>query len=557
MNYYEEYNDTNNNDYGLLNYENSNYLINNNIVINNRGIYNDLVYIDNNKVVGIKKRSLSKISGILYLNKNTKYGFNSKNMPYYIFHPLNKKYPTFLVSSSLKTKIKTYITIIFNKWPCTSKYPYGQCTDIIGPINMCNNMYEILLYRYNLVYPKLKIAKNTIEQHKLNIIENIDYNVFSIDPKGCKDIDDALSINIDKKFVEIGVHITDVSYFINNLDFLLKNLCSSIYANHRQINILPDIYATNICSLLENTNRKCISVIFKFSHTYELLNYIIKETNVKIIKNFSYEEAEKIIKIKNNKYKYLLDLWDFMCNYDKSINDTHILVEKLMVLANHTVAKTLYNYDNTNTLLRVHIMTNISENNINHKLDKITNNYLKIRTYNSAVYSKNVIDPIHYGLNIDLYTHFTSPIRRICDIITHMNIKNYIKKKELVEISEESIIHINKINKNIKKLYNSYKIVDLLNKNPNKSNIKCIGYIIDFTINKFIIFIPELNIEYKVKYYNNNLDNLYNIIQKDDILEITSQNNSKKYSKFDLIDLELYFIMNEDNFENKIKIKIL
>ena len=101
-----------------------------NIIINNRGINNDIVYIENNKVIGIKKRNNSKISGILYLNKNTKYGFNGKNMPYYIFKPLDKKYPTYLVASSLKTKVKTYITITFSKWPTDSKYPYGQCNDI-------------------------------------------------------------------------------------------------------------------------------------------------------------------------------------------------------------------------------------------------------------------------------------------------------------------------------------------------------------------------------------------------------------------------------------------
>tara|TARA_B100001173_G_scaffold264610_1_gene239308 strand:+ start:920 stop:2602 length:1683 start_codon:yes stop_codon:yes gene_type:complete len=560
MNYYEDYTYTKNSEYGLLINKNNNYLINENTVINNRAIHNDIVYFENNKIIGVKTRNTAKISGILYLNKNTKYGFNSKNMPYYIFYPLNKKYPTFLVASSLKTKVKTYITIIFNKWPINSKYPYGQCMDVIGPINICKNMYEILLYKNNLIYPKLKIPKNIIETHKSYIIENVNYKVFTIDPEGCRDIDDALSINIYDTYVELGVHITDVSYFINDIYHLLYNLCSSIYGNHRQINILPDIYATNLCSLLENTNRKCISIIFKFSHNYELINYNIKLTNVNIIKNFSYDEAEEIIKNKNKKYKDLLDIWNFMSNYNKSITNTHILVEKLMVLANHKIAETLYKYDKNNTILRVHSNNENNykdKNNDIYNLDTITNNYLKIKTYNSAIYEKNVTKPTHYGLNINLYTHFTSPIRRICDIITHINIKNYLKKKEFLEISQQNLDHINKINKNIKKLYNEYKIVDLLNKYKDKTSILCEGYLIDFTLNKFIIFIPEFSIEFKIKYYNNKLDNLYTIIRGDDILEIEYENNIKKYNKYDMLSLELYFIENEDNFENKIKIKIL
>ncbi len=126
-----------------------------------------------------------------------------------------------------------------------------------------------------------------------------------------------------------------------------------------------------------------------------------------------------------------------------------------------------------------------------------------------------------------------------------------------MEISQQNLDHINKINKNIKKLYNEYKIVDLLNKYKDKTSILCEGYLIDFTLNKFIIFIPEFSIEFKIKYYNNKLDNLYTIIRGDDILEIEYENNIKKYNKYDMLSLELYFIENEDNFENKIKIKIL
>ena len=125
------------------------------------------------------------------------------------------------------------------------------------------------------------------------------------------------------------------------------------------------------------------------------------------------------------------------------------------------------------------------------------------------------------------------------------------------EISQQNLDHINKINKNIKKLYNDYKIVDLLDKHKNKSNIQSEAYIIDFTLNKFILYIPEFNIEYKIKYYNNKLDNLYTIIKAEDNLEIMYENITKKYNKYDLVNIDIYFIENEDNLEDKIKIKIL
>ena len=114
MNYSPEYININNEThitFGQFIVKNNTHYVNNTITENNRAIHKDIVYVKNNKVVNIKERNMSKIAGILYLNKNTKYGFNSKNMPYYVFRPLNKKYPKFLVASSIKNTSKNYIVI--------------------------------------------------------------------------------------------------------------------------------------------------------------------------------------------------------------------------------------------------------------------------------------------------------------------------------------------------------------------------------------------------------------------------------------------------------------
>ena len=551
---------------GYIIHKNNQYLVNNNIIENNRAIHNDIVYILDNKLINIKQRNSTKIAGILYLNKNTKYGFNSKNMPYYVFKPLNKKYPKFLVASSIKNTSKNYIVISFNKWPTDSKYPYGKCEKIIGPIGNYENECEILLYKHNLVFPKFKIPKSNIIQHQQSNSNPhaCDYNVFSIDPQGCKDIDDAISFNSYPDYIEIGVHITDVSYYINDLQHLLTHLGTSIYCLHKQINMIPDIYATDICSLLENTYRKCISIIYRFSHNYELLDFDIKLTNVFITKNLSYDKAESYIKNKNPNYSYLIDLWNFIKKYDSSITDTHILIEKLMVLTNHKIAETLYNYDKKNTILRTHNNTNVidSVNNSNtEKNNKLNDNklqeFLKLKTYQSAIYEKNVDTPCHYGLDLHLYTHFTSPIRRLSDIITHINIKKYIEQEPLLEIQENEIDHINSVNKSTKKLGFDYKIIELLYKFKTDTMYKCEAYIIDFNKNKFTIYIPEFNIEYKIKYYNDSLDNLYTILEAEDYLEIMYEDKKKRYKKMEKINIEMYFVKDADILENKIKIIII
>ena len=65
-------------------------------------------------------------------------------MPYYVFKPLNKKYPRFLVASSIKILLKIILLFHFING-MDSKYPYGKCEKIIGPIGNYENECEILI----------------------------------------------------------------------------------------------------------------------------------------------------------------------------------------------------------------------------------------------------------------------------------------------------------------------------------------------------------------------------------------------------------------------------
>ena len=57
--------------------------------------------------------------------------------------------------------------------------------------------------------------------------------VFSIDPKGAKDLDDALSIEkIDENKFRVGIHIADVSYFVDENSALEREVtCSQFFKN--------------------------------------------------------------------------------------------------------------------------------------------------------------------------------------------------------------------------------------------------------------------------------------------------------------------------------------
>lgn len=91
--------------------------------------------------------------------------------------------------------------------------------------------------------------------------------IFSIDPTTAKDLDDALHITrIDKNTFEIGVHIADVSYFVNRgteLDREASTRCTSVYLVQRVIPMLPPLLCEQLCSLNPGVDRLAFSVIWK------------------------------------------------------------------------------------------------------------------------------------------------------------------------------------------------------------------------------------------------------------------------------------------------------
>ena len=83
--------------------------------------------------------------------------------------------------------------------------------------------------------------------------------VVSIDPPGCMDIDDALSVHrLPNGNIEVGVHIADVTAFVaqgSPLDVEALHRGTSVYLVDRRLDMLPGLLSTNLCSLLCGTDR--------------------------------------------------------------------------------------------------------------------------------------------------------------------------------------------------------------------------------------------------------------------------------------------------------------
>lgn len=562
MQFYEEFdlNITNDFKFGKLDFDNKNFLVNDQIIENNRAVINDIVYINENKVVNVKERSNETITGILYLDSKIKYGtYNKKQL--FLFKPTNKKYSNFYVPCDKKINYKVYCNIKFKRWSINDKLPIGELINTIGKIGIFENEIEHLknLYKLNNKVFKIDSEKNKSDTLLIENLQsyNEDYEVFSIDPEGSKDIDDAFHFKkIDDRIFEIGIHIACPTKLLKDQLEIVLDRVSTIYTPIKNINMIPVIYSENLSSLLENKKRYSLSLILKIEN-YEIKSYELKECIIKNTNNYNYDKFMKIYK----KNKNLLYFYDFSKTFfNKDLFDSHMLVELWMIKTNKIIAQHLINLNLSNIILRTHQKSN----NLLEIKNKELFDYLNIRNEKSANYELFDLNKnqYHSKLNNEYYTHFTSPIRRSIDFFIHYLL---LEKKDIFE-KEKLEIFINNINlftKNLRKFdRNINRLKFLFECKEEDKEIITYGYIIEIKENSLKIYIPEYKLEEKIIFLNRKFNKISNVkieYENENIEKITCEidNIIKIYNLYQKIDIKLWIFLSFENIFDKLKLEIL
>lgn len=546
-------------------------------LINNRAIYGDEVYILNNEVINIKMRSNKKIVGILYMDSITQYGTNSSGYPIYLCKPLNPKYEHFYIASGKKEKMKMYVVFEFKEWNHNQRLPHGQVLEYLGKVGEEDSEYEMLRYNHELNFNRWRLSKEELEE-KQNLLKDddeklIDYEVFSIDPIGSIDIDDAFHYKyIDKNKFEIGIHIASPTKYIEKEEDWMKILVermSTVYLINKKYNVLPNELADDLCSLLENKKRFAISLIFDYEindEKIELKNYCFRESIVKNRKNYRYEDVDEMINRefkkgdKEMKGMYLKTKEIF--GYEEL--DSHKFVELWMIKTNEMVAKYLVKTleDPTRVILRVCLPNKLVDKEKEIFEDQRLKKYMERKEMKSAIYKyykENDGYMGHYMMNLDLYTHFTSPIRRSVDFYIHLLLLNKNVEKYDLDKLNSFVKRTRRLDRDLKRMNYIFKMKN----NQVMTQVK--GYIMEMTENYIKVYIPEYELEEKyfindrvgysklkkIEYElfeNNNMDE--NKIKKIKIDE-------KEFNLYEERDIKIWVFTKEDNFYRKLKIDIL
>lgn len=297
-------------------------------------------------------------------------------------------------------------------------------THVYGDVNKLENYIE-----YQLAYYSLNISNNIFTKaiNKNNIknlnIEFDDSYIFSIDPIGSLDIDDAVSIKNDI----ITIYIANVSIWLDMLNlYEYINRVSTIYLPENKKAMLPNILSDNLCSLRENEVRYAFCMIINNN------NISFANRKIKVSKNFRYEEKELL---ENEHYQKLLQ--------KTNKKDSHELVEHLMILMNYECSKIIKNG----------IYRTVIGNN------EIINNY-------KGIYVKEPTK--HELLQLESYIQITSPIRRLVDLLNMICLQNNLNmnvSQEALQFYDkwyEKLDYINDTMRKIKKVQNECNLLYLI-----------------------------------------------------------------------------------------------
>ncbi|RZJ33883.1 MAG: ribonuclease R [Flavobacterium sp.] len=196
-------------------------------------------------------------------------------------------------------------------WPAKADSPFGAVINVLGKPGEHDTEIHAILAEYGLPYefpPEVEAFAQQIDtsihpEEVANRRDMRDTLTFTIDPKDAKDFDDALSFKkLENGNFEIGIHIADVSYYLQEntiLDEEAYNRATSVYLVDRVVPMLPEVLSNFACSLRPNEEKYTFSAIFEINPSAQVVNQWFGRTVIYSDQRFSYEEAQSIIETKS------------------------------------------------------------------------------------------------------------------------------------------------------------------------------------------------------------------------------------------------------------------
>ena len=205
--------------------------------------------------------------------------------------------------------------------------PEGKVIEIIGHVNDPGTDIMSIVKGYDLpvefsekiLNQAERVAKDVSEADMAGRKDIRDWQMVTIDGEDAKDLDDAVSIERDGDNYILGVHIADVSNYVQEnsaIDREALERGTSVYLVDRVIPMLPHKLSNGICSLNAGEDRLALSCIMTVNPKGLVIDHEIAETVIHVDERMTYTSVKKILVDRDAKecerYRTLIPMFELM-----------------------------------------------------------------------------------------------------------------------------------------------------------------------------------------------------------------------------------------------------
>jgi len=479
---------------------------------------------------------MDKHAGILCINKTYGRTENGKRLLYKCI-PDDSTLPPILVPYQIQmsfSKSHKNKYILFRCEKCNLECPRGEIADTIGDVDSAEafNEYQVCRKRLNvsltgftnIVKQRLRllpplIEPTTSEDNEWNLISKImasfpsivdqrNYDVFTIDPSSCTDYDDAFSTQIMGNAVIVNVYISNVFLWMEIFQLWehITDRVSTIYLPDKKRPMLPDLLSERLCSLQAGKNRVAFVMSVKYDiHTGKQLSApTFLNALINVSKNYSYDDPQLE---RNKTYNRLRNITGHA--------DSHDVVAWWMIKMNEECARELA--EKGSGIFRTQASTNVYKEPLSKEplskeplskkplstdsLPEAVQRWMKTDGESSAAKYSNT-SSIHAGLGLKHYSHITSPIRRIADIINQTLFMRDVLGKSIsggacafIAKWMDKLDFMNESMRKIRRVQMDCELLELCNRDALKTNTTYIGMpIASERAGEYTIYIEKLKL---------------------------------------------------------------
>lgn len=255
------------------------------------------------KITKVLEHELKTVVGLYHKRKGKSYGFvlpDNLKILKDIFVPAEKD-KSALDGQKVVVKLTSYGD--------DRHKPEGEITEVLGYANEPGTDILSIAKGYNLPteFPEKvlnqaeRVAKPVSEADCVGRKDLRNWQMVTIDGEDAKDLDDAVSLVKEGENYILGVHIADVTNYVQEhsaLDVEALKRGTSVYLVDRVIPMLPHTLSNGICSLNQGEDRLTLSCIMKIDAKGNIVDHRIAESVINVDRRMSYTDVNKIITLK-------------------------------------------------------------------------------------------------------------------------------------------------------------------------------------------------------------------------------------------------------------------